>query len=453
MLTDFLIERFEQSADAPAVVAPAARCSFGELAGLFRHWTQELERRRIGLGSVVALEGEFSPNTVALFLALAGRGAIVVPQSTASRPGREREEDLAEVTDGVHVDPADDGVRFERTGRLVTHDLYEELIARGHPGLVMFSSGTSGEPKAAVHDLTFLLEKFQRRRPAMSALTFLLFDHLGGINTMLHALSNGATVVSTLDRSPDPVCELIEGHRVELLPATPTFFNLLLLSGAHRNHDLNSLRVISYGAEPMPQATLDRLRAAFPGVRLQQTYGMIEVGALRSKSREDGSLWVKVGGEGYETRVVDGILQIRTRSMVIGYLNASLPVTPDGWLITGDAVLQDGEYVRFLGRRSELINVGGEKLYPAEVEDVIESMPEIEAATVHGEPNPLVGEIVSARVVPAAGTASGDELVAAVKRHCRERLERYKVPVKVEVVAELGYTDRFKKERRPRGTL
>jgi acyl-coenzyme A synthetase/AMP-(fatty) acid ligase len=448
MFVDFLIERFGEEGDGLAVVAPAARCSFGELAELVRRWTAELERRRIGVGSVVGLEGEFAPNAVALFLALAGRGAIVAPQSSASRVERERKDELAEVTDYAYVDAAD-GVRFEPTGRLVTHRLYDELIERRHPGLVLFSSGTAGEPKAAVHDFTLLLEKFRVRRPPLTTLSFLLFDHWGGLNTLLHALSNGATVVTVRDRSPETVCRTIEEHSVQLLPATPTFLNLLLLSGAHREHDLSSLRVISYGAEPMPEAVLERLAEAFPDVALRQTYGMIEIGVLRSKARGDGSLWVKLGGEGYETRVVDGRLQVKARATILGYLNAPLPVTPDGWFVTGDLVLQDGDWLRVLGRESDLINVGGEKVVPSEVEGVVESLAEVAAATVHGEPNPLVGEIVCARVV-AAGELGGDELVAAVKRHCRERLERFKVPVKVEVVEELAHTDRLKRERLPR---
>jgi acyl-CoA synthetase (AMP-forming)/AMP-acid ligase II len=444
MVTDFLIERFEEHGDAPAVIAPAARCSFESLSERIGDWTRELEERAIGSGSVVTLDAEFSPNAVALFVALADRGAIVVPRSRANRHDGQRAGELAQATDRIEVDEAD-AVRFQTTGRVATHALYRELAERGHPGLVMFSSGSSGEPKAAVHDLALLLEKFQRRRPPLSAIAFLMFDHLGGVNTMLHALSNGAAIVSPADRSPVGVCELVERHRVELLPTTPTFLNLLLLSGAHRRHDLSSLKVISYGAEPMPQATLDRLHSAFPDVRLQQTYGMTELGALRSKSREDGSLWVKVGGEGLQTRVVDGILQIQSRSMIIGYLNAELPVTDDGWLITGDAVLEDGEYLRFLGRQSDLINVGGEKVYPAEVEGVIEALDCVIEATVYGEPNQLVGEIVCADVTGASGV---DGLVDIVKRHCRAHLDRYKVPVKVQVVTDSPHAGGVKKRRR-----
>jgi long-chain acyl-CoA synthetase len=447
MFTDFLADRFGEHADRPAVTAPAGRCSYGELLERWRRWDDRLEKEQIAAGAVVGLEGGFTPNVVALFLALVERRAIVVPQSNVSRAGRERKDEIAQVEVYGYVDRRD-SVRFERRPVSASHGLYAELRAREHPGLVLFSSGTSGEPKAAVHDFTFLLEKFQVPRPALTTLTFLLFDHWGGLNTMLHALSNGSTVITGDDLSPEGVCRLIETHSVELLPATPTFLNLLLVSGAHRTHDLSSLRVITYGAEPMPQSTLERLRKAFPDVKLQQTYGLIEVGVLRSKSRDDGSLWVKLGGEGYETRVVDGILEIRTRSTITGYLNAPTPITADGWFVTGDAVLQDGEYFRVLGRKSELINVGGEKVFPAEVESVIQSMDNVIEATVYGEQNPLVGQIVCARIRTATPVDHA-AFAAELKRFCAEQLERYKVPVKIQVEEQQQYGDRFKKVRRP----
>ena len=131
--------------------------------------------------------------------------------------------------------------------------------------------------------------------------------------------------------------------RVELLPASPTFLNLLLLSEAHKTlrseqPEGDHLRHrADAGEHAAPPAR------GVPRVRLQQTYGLIEVGVLRSKSRSSDSLWVKIGGEGYETRVVDGILQIRADSAMLGYLNAPSPFTEDGWFITGDAVELDGE--------------------------------------------------------------------------------------------------------------
>ena len=121
------------------------------------------------------------------------------------------------------------------------------------------------------------------------------------------------------------MCAAVARHRVELLPATPSFLTLLMAANAHRNHDLSSLTRITYGTEVMPQTTLDRVRAAFPGVVLQQTYGLSEVGVLRSQSREDGSLWVRIGGEGFATKVVDDILWIKSSYAMLGYINAPSP--------------------------------------------------------------------------------------------------------------------------------
>src|SRR5690606_14521139 len=146
------------------------------------------------------------------------------------------------------------------------------------------------------------------------------------------------------------------------LPTTQTFLNLTLLGKAWEGLDLSSLQLITYGTEPMPEATLKAVHERFPEVQLLQTYGLSELGILRSKSRSSDSLWVKVGGEGFETRIVDGLLEIKAQSAMLGYLNAPSPFTPDGWFRTGDAVEVDGEWLRILGRKSEMINVGGEKV-------------------------------------------------------------------------------------------
>jgi long-chain acyl-CoA synthetase len=446
MHIEFLLETVQSSRDQPAVVWNDRSYTYGDLSERFSTWRSSFDTWGVWPGAVVGLEGDFSPNSIGLFLALVDRGCIVMPQSSLSRAGRERKDSIAQVEFYVRAD-SEDQVTWERLDRTAAHPLYAELRAREHPGLVLFSSGTSGEPKGAVHDLVPLLDKFRVPRTSLRTLNFLLFDHWGGLNTMLHTLANGAVVVTVRDRSPESVCALIEKHHVELLPSTPTFLNLLLLKGCHRDYDLSSMRVITYGAEPMPQSTLDRLRRSFPNVKLQQTYGLIEVGVLRSKSREDGSLWVKIGGEGYETRVVDGVLQIKTRSTILGYLNAPTPITEDGWFVTGDAVVQDGEYLLILGRKSEIINVGGEKVYPSEVESVIYSMDNVADVTVFGERNPFMGNIVCARV-KLRKVQDPDEFVSKLKSFCRQRLERFKVPVKVQLVDTDQHGDRFKKVRR-----
>jgi acyl-CoA synthetase (AMP-forming)/AMP-acid ligase II len=206
------------------------------------------------------------------------------------------------------------------------------------------------------------------------------------------------------------------------------------------------LKLITYGTEPMPQSTLEKVKKVFPDVKLQQTYGLIELGVLRSKSKSDDSLWVKIGGEGFETRIIDGLLEIKAESAMLGYLNAPSPFTIDGWFMTGDQVENDGEYIKILGRKSEIINVGGEKVYPAEVESVIQELDNVMEVTVFAEKNSIMGNIVCAKVI-LKNNEDSKEYIKKIKSYCRERLQSFKVPVKVTIGEGLMYNERFKKKR------
>ncbi len=295
----------------------------------------------------------------------------------------------------------------------------------------MLSSGSTGAVKASLHSFTRLLANYRGRRTSpYRSLAFLMLDHVGGINTLFHILTSGGTVVTLPERTPEAICGGIQRHRVQLLPTTPTFLRMLLISEAYKKYDLSSLELITYGTEPMPTATLESLHAALPGVRLKQTYGLTEVGILPTKSEGDDSLWLAVGGKGFETKIVDGVLWIRSPSPMIGYLNAPSPFDADGWMNTGDLVEQKGEYIRFLGRKSEIINVGGEKVFPAEVENLIQQLENIKEVTVRGRPSPITGNIIVA-TVELREPEDPDAVEERVRAACRQRLAPFKVPAMV----------------------
>lgn len=442
----FLRERFQEAREESALAWRDEELSYGSLLERLDHWRRELEQHDVARGSVVALEADFSPNSVALLLALVEHGCILVPLTSSVEAQKPEFRETAEVETCIRLDDRDQAT-FEARETTVRHPILVGLREAGHPGLVLFSSGSTGKSKAAVHDLVPLLEKFHVRRPAMRTITFLLFDHIGGFNTLLHVLSNAGCIVTVESRSPEDVCRAIEKHGVQVLPTSPTFLNLLMLSEAWRRHDLSRLELVTYGTEPMSETTLHRLREALPWVRLQQTYGLSELGIMRSKSRSSDSLWVRVGGEGFETRVVNGLLEIRAKSAMLGYLNAPDPFTEDGWFRTGDAVEVDGEFLRILGRESETINVGGEKVHPAEVESVLQELDGVEDVAVSAESHPLTGQIVKARV-----RLSHDEPLPEFRRRmrawCRGRLARFKIPQKVVLAEEALHGGRFKKMRR-----
>jgi acyl-CoA synthetase (AMP-forming)/AMP-acid ligase II len=443
---DWLLERMETSQEKPAIIWKDRTVYFKEISNLVAYWKTVLSEEAIAPGSIVSLEGDFSPNTISLLLALIDNRSIVVPLTQSSLANRAEFLDIAEVQFVVSFGEQD-AWHIERRAVQVANPLSRRLIEIGDPGLVLFSSGSTGKSKAALHNFTHLLEKFKRQGQTMLTIVFLLLDHIGGINTLLHALSSGGCVISLQSRDPEMVCQTIERHKVELLPTSPTFLNLLLISEAYKHYDLSSLKKITYGTEVMPQTTLEKLHSIFPEVTIQQTYGLSELGILRSKSRDSSSLWVKVGGEGFETKIVDGTLWIRANSAMMGYLNAPSPFDAEGWMDTQDMVEVDGEYIHILGRRTEIINVGGQKVYPADVESVLMQMENVRDVSVYGEKNPIMGAIVVARF----NLFEPEELASLkqrVRSFCRERLAAYKIPARIEITEKNQYSERFKKMRR-----
>ena len=131
---------------------------------------------------------------------------------------------------------------------------------------------------------------------------------------------------------------------------------------------------------------------------------------------------------------------------MIGYLNAESPFTADGYFVTGDRVETEGEYFKILGRNSEIINVGGEKVYPQEVENIILNMDNIKEITVYGEKHAMMGNIVCAKVLLNT-PEDPKEFSRKLKRYCKDKMQGFKVPVKIKIEEESLYNDRFKKKR------
>lgn len=445
----FILERLTRE-NGPALFWRGETYDGAWLADQVRRDIETLRGKGIGPGSVVLLRGDYSPRNVSLLLAFIELKTVLAPLLPATLAKAPLLVDIVNPSFLVEVDAAGE-LAVEQRNAAEAHDLVRKVQERGSPGLILFTSGSTGQPKGVLHDFGRLLLKFHKPRPAMRTLNFLLFDHWGGLNTLLHCLANRSPLVLPESRSADYICDLLERHKVELLPASPTFLNMLLLSKAYEKRDLGALRLITYGSEPMPAATLTGLRAAFPQLELRQTYGLIELGVLRAKSQSSDSLWVKVGGDGYDLRVVDGILQIKADAAMLGYLNAPTPFTDDGYFVTGDRVEVDGEYMRFLGRDSELINVGGQKVFPAEVEAVLLECDLVEEAVVYGQRHPITGKIVCADIQlrRAQDGSAQDEAEArrVIKRFCAERIEPFKVPVKIQFVEGGLHSDRMKRLR------
>jgi long-chain acyl-CoA synthetase len=443
-------DSFEKAAHAECAIFEETRWTYGDLLEAIAQDSKALAQSGVRAGEVVVATGEFGLRQLSLLFALARLGAIIVPLPEIEELEMVR---CAEIAEAAHlVGVAQDGSwTSKRTGRIAAHPLIKQFLLRGEAGLIVFTSGSTGARKGVLHSLPRLLAKYRVSRKTFRTLAFLRIDHLGGLNTVLYALSNHGAVVFPRRCKVDEICRLIERHKIELLPSTPSFLRLLLLSGCQARYDLSSLQLITYGTELMPLDTLRSLRRSFPRVPLQQTYGLSELGVLRSKSLDSESAWVKLGGEDFQTRVVDGTLWIKANSAMEGYLNHPNPFREDGWFETGDKIEVQGEYVRFLGRESEVINVAGEKVFPLEVENFLLGLENVKDVAVSSEPNPLLGQMVTARVVLAYPEPEA-EARQRIRRACRQSLRPFMVPVKIGFLPELEYSERYKKVRSEAGT-
>ncbi len=437
MSADFLLEAFERYGERTAIIWNDEHYSYAWLR-------EQIESYPVPTDRIFGLSADYSPKSLAILLALLHHGKIVAPLTAAFERQKEEFYRIAEISTEIAIDDSD-GVTFNALGHRLAHPLLLELAEKNSGGLILFSSGSTGKAKAVVHDGARLLNKYRTPRRATVTIPFMLFDHIGGMNTVLHVLSSGGTAVFAPERTPETICTLVQDHRVEVLPTSPTFVNLLLLSD-YRRFDLSSLKIIAYGAERMPPATLERLAAAFPNVELIQNYGLSEVGIMATKSEANASLWMRLGGDGYQTRVRDGLLEIKAETAMVGYLNEVSPFTEDGWLKTGDQVEQKGDFIRVLGRSSDLIIIGGEKVYPAEIEDLLAAMPGVLEVVVSAEQNALTGSLVRADVRLCTEETRA-EFRARMIEHLTPKLIAYKIPQKVALTKEPLHNARFKKLR------
>lgn len=446
MIIKFLLEIFLKNKDSKAIIWENKHYSYNWLLDRFHFYNLKIKDSKIiKQGCVVIFESDFTPNSIAIFLALINQKCIIVPLTESVE---EKKKDYIFISQGevkIKIDHKDD-LQLSKINQIAEHDLYDDLRNKSDPGLVLFSSGSTGQSKASVHNIRGLLKKYKVPRNKYNTITFLLFDHIGGFNTLFYTLSNSGLIVSVLDRDPRQILKMIQDYNVELLPTTPTFLNLIILSESYKKYNLKSLKIITYGTEPMPKSTLIKINSILPHVKLIQTYGLSELGILRSKSKSSKSLWVKVGGAEFKTRIRNNELEIKSESLMLGYLNAPSPIMKDGWFKTGDLVEQNGEYIKILGRSSEIISVGGEKVFPQEVENVLFDLENVLEVLVYGEKNLITGNIVCARFL-LKNPEDKNIFHKRMHQHCEKRIEKFKIPIKIDFTNESLHNVRFKKER------
>ena len=222
-MKEYLDLIFNTDLDDGAFIDDGKEIRYSELLDRFEKWKIKLVQ--FPPQSVLAYVGDYSAESISMTLACIECKQVAVP---LSREAYKEIDFFVEAGELEFIFDSDTG-NLKKTGKKANHKLFGKLKKSKNAGLILFSSGTTGVSKAILHDLELILEKFLLRRQTLRGITFLLLDHIGGINTLFYQLSNRGTIVTITDRSPEAVCMAIEKYNVELLPVSPSFLNLLIL--------------------------------------------------------------------------------------------------------------------------------------------------------------------------------------------------------------------------------
>lgn len=311
-----------------------------------------------------------------------------------------------------------------------------------HSPVLVLTTGTTGDPKGAQHDWSRLVAASRRRdpRPGQRWLLAYNLNQFGGLQVVLHVLASQATVVAARSAHAQEVLDTVRRHGVTHISATPTFWRLL--AGSIDGESASALRVrqITLGGEPVQDGLIEKLRALFPDARISQIYGSTEAGTAVSVN--DGrsglplSILARDENADVRLRIVEGELQMKSRIGMLGYHGRRDAVADElGWRPTGDLVEVRGDRIHFVGRKGEIINVGGVKVRPLAVEELACGVDGVELAAAYGRRNAVTGQIVVLDVVAAAG-ADLKGLQDAIRAAC-EALPRAAWPRRINFVESL----------------
>ncbi|MFC4798359.1 class I adenylate-forming enzyme family protein [Neobacillus sp. GCM10023253] len=333
-------------------------------------------------------------------------------------------------------------------------------IDQDDTAVVFYTSGTTGKPKGVMLSAGNVRAAAQIWSDVMEITAA---DRMHIVTPLFHCAAShcftvptiykGGTVVIEEAFSPEQTLRTMEKEKVTIFFGVPAIYSILLNTPKMAETDLSRLRLFTYGAAPMPYELVRTVKERYPDVKVQNLYGQTE-NSPGATTLKDHYALDKVGsvGEplpGLEVQVVDefgepvptgevGEIVVKGPLVMKGYLKneeATRQALKNGWLYSGDLGRFDQDGLLYIvDRKKDMINRGGENVYPVEVEEVLYQIPEILEAAVVGVPHPIYGEVPKAFVVPKEGRTLTEEDVLT---YCKTKLAKYKLPVELDFLDTL----------------
>jgi acyl-CoA synthetase (AMP-forming)/AMP-acid ligase II len=417
MLIELLRRGAEEAPERPAVISPKGSLSYAEALARSNALATGLAARdvaRVGVvledpgdvlvvlaaASAIGVEPcvyprDLTPDALARLAARLGHGVLVVDERPA----------LPDEVDSVTLD--------ELPGDGPIPDQPERAP------VMILTTGTTGEQKGVRHDWSRLVRAVRAGARGDDSRWLLAYNlnQFAGIQVLLHVLASGTTLVAPRSSQARDVIEAMRSQRVSHVSATPTFWRLLVGRLDAESASELALEQITLGGEAAPAPVIEKLRALFPGARISHVYAGTEFGSVVSVTDAQAGLPVSVLERGEDAdvqlRIVAGELEIRSRVGMLGYHEGA--DAGDEWRPTGDLVEVRGDRIHFVGRTSEIINVGGAKVHPLPIEELVGAVPGVALVAAYGRSNPITGQLVALDVVAEPGADQ-----EAVERAIRE---------------------------------
>ena len=495
--TDFLNIATAICPDKAAIVFEDKRYTFSQLNERVNRLANGLLKLGVQKGDRVAFLQVNCTQCVETYFAVAKTGAIYMPLNF-----RAKEKELAYMLNAAEASTMIAGERYVSMIQAIQPDikslknlisiekkhddmLYYEDIIKSSPAdevvtdiedkdttILMYTAGTTGFPKGVMLShtsfSTYMLENVSPADPESdesNILTVPLY-HVAGIQAMMAAIYGGRTLVMERQFEPEEWMTLVEREKANRAMMVPTMLKQLLDHPNFKKHDLSSLRVITYGAAPMPLPVIRKALEEFPGVSFINAFGQTETAStitalgpedhvLTGTEEEKEKKLARLASIGkpmadVEMKVVDddgkklgvgevGEILARGPRVMSGYWKdeekTAKTIDKDGWVHTGDIGYVDEEGYYFLsGRSSDMIIRAGENISPEEIENVIREHPGVEDVAVIGVPDETWGEEPRAVVIPKKGVKVTEE---EIMEYCRQNLASFKRPRTVVFVDEL----------------